>query len=266
MFPWHSDRVRDEPLAAASLPARLRSRSPQPATGDPRAHPALPLPPGLRNRRPFPLGHSRAALRSSQPAQKGTATQRERPVRGQAAAPRAARAAKRSPAPPTLGFAGPLGTSPGLALTPAPPASPAAERAPPCGHCGSGPGRPLGAVVPCPSPDAVGRRSRDYSPRQAARPQRGWCNHTLARPGAGASAGCHKDGFARDSSTALARALLSGPEGCSAIRMRCWDLLLPWWHRNAARSVVSIAIKFAGSGHERIERVRVTVPALRRLS
>lgn len=130
MFPWHSDRVRDEPLAAASLPARLRSRSPQPATGDPRAHPALPLPPGLRNRRPFPLGHSRAALRSSQPALKGTATQRERPVRGQAAAPRAARAAKRSPAPPTLGFAVPLGTSPGLALTPAPPASPAAGARP----------------------------------------------------------------------------------------------------------------------------------------
>lgn len=175
-------------------------------------------------------------------------------------------AATRSQAPRTLGRTIPSGKPPDSPRPRLPRHLQRQERAPPCRQCGSGPGRPLGAVVPCASPDAVGRRSRDYSPRQAARPQPGWCNHTLARPGAGASAGCQKDGSARDSSRALARALLSGTEGCSAIRMQWWDLLLLWWHRNTARSVVSIAIKFAGSGHERIERVRVTVPALRHFS
>lgn len=281
MLPWQSDRVRDgaRALLQPRCPPGSRAALRSPATGDPGQCPPSPhraprIPsasPGCETSagRLFPTnraGSAWATLRCSHPAQKSSPDKGSARCGGRRRHRGLRAAAKRSLAPRTLGFAVPLGTSPRLALTPLSLHLQQRQRAPPCRQCGSGPGRRLGAVVPCPSPDAVGRRSRDYSPRQAARPQRGWCNHTLARPGAGASAGGEKDGFARDSSRALARALLSGPEGCSAIRMQWWDLLLPWWHRNTARSVVSIAIKFAGSGHERIQRVRVTEPAPRHFS
>lgn len=133
----------------------------------------------------------------------------------------------------------------------------------------------MGAVVPCPSPDAVGRRSRGpqelQSPPGSAPGSLAGAIHTFARPGAGVGAGrggCRRwleeDGFTRDSSGALVRPLLLGRGVRNAVLMQRWDLLLLWWHRSAARSVGSIAIKFAGSGHGRIEHVRVTVPALRR--
>lgn len=119
---------------------------------------------------------------------------------------------------------------------------------------------------------------RNYKTRQAARPAvslvQSTPSHAPGRVRAGRGGCCccwswlerdgfTRDGFTRDPSGALARATVSRNGGCNAILMQWWDLLLLWWHRNTARSVVSTAIKFAGSGYGRIEPVRVTVPAAR---
>lgn len=125
---WQGEGRGSGARSASACPT-LEPLSRSPATGDPGQSPRrIPsATPGCGTSAgglsPAAGGDSAwATLRFSHPAQKCTPRQRERSVRGQEAAPRAPSGCE---APRTLGFALPLAKSPGLAVTPARPASPA---------------------------------------------------------------------------------------------------------------------------------------------
>lgn len=297
MLPWQGDSVRDE---AAAVQPRCLISSPA-ATGDPAAAPpaAPPAAFGKREREAF-LPNAQRRISGGNTAFLKRQSRKTNPDKGSARSAAGGRrrhqqrqrGAPRPPPPPAplrglrrqdLALPFPWERSPGSPPPRFPRHLQRRERAPARGRRqtmrdpeAGGPGGPVGAVVPCPSPDAVGRRSRGLqelqNPPGSAPGSLAGAIRTFARLRPGERwqgrrrrrrRRLREDGCTRDSSGAVA--LLSERGVCDAILMQWWDLWLLWWHRNTARSVVSVTIKFAGSGHGRTEHVRVAVPAPRHL-